>query len=273
MVIIAIYVDDLLVTGNDPTEILNIKNSLHDQFKIKDLGQIHYFLGLEFNKIDTGYIVHKQKFIKDLLQTYSIMDLPTTTMPLPAKLQLVHKMENPLVDPTLYMQLIGKLNFLMHTRPDLAFSIQHLSQFNQTPSQSHYDAAIHVLQYLKGTISQGLHFNNNSSIKLEAFCDSDWAACPITRRSVSGFFILFGGTPISWKSKKQLTVSLSSSEAEYRSMHRVCTELAWISRLFEELQVENLTPIPLKCDNLSAIYIATNPVFHERSKHIEVDCH
>lgn len=169
MVIIAIYVDDLLVTGNDPTEILNIKNSLHDQFKIKDLGQIHYFLGLEFNKIDTGYIVHKQKFIKDLLQTYSIMDLPTTTMPLPAKLQLVHKMENPLVDPTLYRQLIGKLNFLMHTRLDLAFSIQHLSQFNQTPSQSHYDAAIHVLQYLKGTISQGLHFNNNSSIKLEAF--------------------------------------------------------------------------------------------------------
>lgn len=132
---------------------------------------------------------------------------------------------------------------MVHTRPDIAFSIQYLSQFNQKPSQFHYDAALHVLRYLKGTLNKGL------------------------------FFIMFGDNPISWKSKKQVTISLSSAEAEYRSMCRVCAELAWLSRLLSELQVEGVTPIPLKCDNQVAIYIATNPVFHERTKHIELGYH
>lgn len=182
-------------------------------------------------------------------------------------------MEFVLPDPTVYRQLIGKLNFLVHTRPDLAFAVQLLSQFNQQPCQAHYDAAIHVLKYIKGSLHQGLLFNKTQDFKLEAFCDSDWAACPLTRRSVSGFFILFGGSPIYWKSKKQATVSLSSAEAEYRSMRRVCAELSWLTRLLSELQVDDITPIPLKCDNLAAIYIANNPVFHERTKHIDLDCH
>ncbi|KAL4560121.1 hypothetical protein LXL04_032270 [Taraxacum kok-saghyz] len=105
--------------------------------------------------------------------------------------------------------------------------------------------------------------NDNPNLKLEAYCDSDRASCPITRRPVSGYYITFGGTPISWKSKKQVTVSLSSAEAEYRSMRRICAELAWLSRLFQDLNVPNITPIPLKCDNQASIYIATNPVFHE----------
>lgn len=119
---------------------------------------------------------------------------------------------------------------------------------------------------------QGILLNNDPTFNIEAFCDSDWAACPITRRSVSGFFILFGNVPVSWKSKKQTTVSLSSAKAEYRSMRRVCSELAWLSRLLQELNVPNIILIPLKCDNQAAIYIAKNPIFHERTKHIELDC-
>ncbi|KAI3524445.1 hypothetical protein L1887_03100 [Cichorium endivia] len=177
IVIVAIYVDDILVTGNNEDEILNLKSFLDEQFKIKDLGLIHFFLGIEFNKISDGMVF------------------------------------------------------------------------------------------------QALHLNNKSDFKMEAFCDSDRAACPLTRRSVSGFFITLGGSPISCKSKKQVTVSLSSAEAEYRSMRRVTTELAWLTRLFTDFQLDNITPIQLKYDNLAAIYIATNPVFHERTKHIEIDCH
>ena len=156
--------------------------------------------------------------------------------PLPPNLHLQKDMDKPLVDPSVYRQLVGKLNFLIHTRPDLAFSIQFLSQFSQNPCDAQYSAALHVLKYLKGTTSQGIFLNNKPEFGLEAYCDSDWAACPITRRSVSGFFILFGGTPLSWKSKKQVIVSLSSAEAQYRS-------------------------------------IAKNPVFHKRTKPIELDCH
>lgn len=163
--------------------------------------------------------------------------------------------------------------FLVHTRPYIAFTVQLLSQFNKNPCQQHYDAALHVLKYIKGTNNQGLFFNKTSNFNIEAYCDSGWAACPITWRSISGFFILFGGSPISWESKKQVTVSLSSVDVEYRSIRRVCAELAWMSRLLHEFQVLNITPIPLMCDNMAAIYIATNLVFHEMTKHIELDCH
>lgn len=135
-------------------------------------------------------------------------------------------MEHPLSGPTIYRQLIGKLNFLVNTRPDLSFSVQHLSQFNQNPSQAHYDVVIHALMYIKGTHMQGILLNNSPSLKLEAFYDSDWVACPITRRSISVFYIMFGAFPLNWKSKKQTTVSLSSAETEYRLMRCVCSELA-----------------------------------------------
>lgn len=222
LVIVVVYVDDILITGDDDDEISSLKGFLDDQFRIKDLGQISFFLGLEFNYVNNGMIIHQSKYIKDLLDEYYMTEYTCVTTPLPHKLRLVPVMENSLEDPIVYRQRIGKLNFLVHTRPDLSFSVQYLSQFNQTPSQAHYDVALHVLQYLKGTFNQGLYFNKDFSYNIEAYCDSDWVACPITRRSVSGYFILFGNSPIVWKSKKQITVSLSSAEAEYRSMRRLC---------------------------------------------------
>ncbi|KAL7606408.1 hypothetical protein Lser_V15G15988 [Lactuca serriola] len=215
IIIVVVYVDDILVTGNDSDGIQQLKTYLDNRFKIKDLGQIHFFLGLEFNSTSDGMIAQQQKFIKDLLSHYSIDDYSTVSFLLPYDIAILFQTSNLLQDATIYRQLIGKLNFLIHTRPDLAYTIQFLSQFNQRPCQEHLDAAIRVLRYLKGTINHGLFFNNDPIFKIEAFCDSDWAACPLTRRSVSGYFILFGGAPISWKSKKQTTVSLSSAEAEY----------------------------------------------------------
>lgn len=117
-------------------------------------------------------------------------------------------MEEPLSDPTLYRQLIGKLNFLLHTRPDLAYLVQYLSQFSQTPCQAHYNVAMYLLRYLKRSMTQRLLLNKYVSFNIKAFCDFDWASCPIAKRSVSGFFILFGNAPISWKSKKHVTIFL-----------------------------------------------------------------
>ena len=179
----------------------------------------------------------------------------------------------PITDPSLYRKLVGKLNYLTNTRPDLAYAVQFLSQFLQDPREPHWQAVMHTLRYLSKDYTKGIYLNASTDLTLEAYCDSDWASCPNTRRSVSGYFILLGGSPILWKSKKQATVSLSSAEAEYRSMRRVTAELAWLTRLLHEFIVPAIVPVPLKCDSQAAIYIARNLVYHKRTKHIDLDCH
>ena len=165
------------------------------------------------------------------------------------------------------------MNFLTNTRLDIAFSVQHLSQFMQDPRTSHLQAAFHLLRYLKQDPTLGLHLSKDPDCSIKAYCDSDWASCPDSRRAVSGYLVLLENSPISCKSKKQETISLSSAEAEYRSIRKVVGELVWLHRLTKELTISDSSPIPVFCDNQSAIHIAHNPVFHERTKHIEVDCH
>lgn len=143
----------------------------------------------------------------------------------------------------------------------------------QQPFLSHYDAALRVVRYLKCTPVQGLFMSASSSFALQAFCDADWASCKDTRRSISGFFISLGGSPISWKSKKQASISLSSAEAEYRSMRWLVAELTWLVRLLSDLSVPPALPVPVHSDSQAAIHIARNPIFHERTKHVDLDCH
>ena len=273
LVFLAVYVDDILLTGNNEAEISNLKAFLDSTFKIKDLGHAHYFLGLEVLQSDHGFLLTQRKFTQELLQEFDCTTVPTVVCPLDYSIKLKTDQGKLLQNPTLYRRLIGKLNFLTHTRPDIAFAVQHLSQFLQHPRQPHMKAGLHVLQYLKNEPALGILLNNSPTFDLLAYCDADWAACAHTRRSVSGFVVFLGNTLISWKSKKQATISLSSAEAEYRSLRRLTAELSWLSRLLAELGLTSITPIPVKCDNLAAIYIAKNPVFHERTKHIELDCH
>jgi len=127
-------------------------------------------------------------------------------------------------------------------------------------------AAINMLRYLKGEPSLRILLNKSPTFDLLAYCDDDWASCLYIRKSVSGFVVFLGNTLITRKSKKQVTISLSSAEAEYRNMRRLVAELSWLSRLFHELTLTSITTIPIKCDNLAAIYIAKNPIFHERMK-------
>ncbi|XP_074364966.1 uncharacterized protein LOC141706032 [Apium graveolens] len=157
--------------------------------------------------------------------------------------------------------------------PDISYTVQLLSQFLQSPRTAHYAALNHTLRYLSFTAGQGIKLQNPDRLILQAFSDSDWASCPDSRRSVTGYVLLLGGSPVTWKSKKQPTVSRSSSEAEYRAMAAATSEVTWVVQLLQELGVNHLSPVTLFCDYQSALHIAKNPVFHERTKHIEVDCH
>uniref|UniRef100_A0A2N9EYP1 Uncharacterized protein n=1 Tax=Fagus sylvatica TaxID=28930 RepID=A0A2N9EYP1_FAGSY len=179
----------------------------------------------------------------------------------------------PLPDATLYRQLVGSLVYLTVTRPDISYAVHIVSQFMAAPRSLHYAAVLRILRYLKGTLFHGLHFSSQSSLTLQAYSDADWAGDPTDRRSTTGYCFLLGDSLISWRSKKQSVVARSSTEAEYRALADTTAELLWLRWLLQDLGIDCSTAVPIHCDNQSAIQIAHNDVFHERTKHIEIDCH
>ena len=267
------YVDDIILTSIDIDSITQLKSHLHSSFSIKDLGKMHYFLGIEIGYSPSGICMTQKKFTSDILQCSKVPNTKPSVTPLPLNLKLQAHEGALYSDPEYYRMMVGKLNFLTHTRPDLAFTVQHLSQFLHSPKEPHVQALHHTLRYIHGTVGQGILLCGSTQPILQAYSDSDWASCPDSRKSITGYIMMLGSSPISWKSKKQGTVSKSSSEAEDRVMASAASEITWLVRLLEELKVENLAPVTLNCDNQSVIHIGKNPVFHEKTKHIEIDCH
>uniref|UniRef100_A0A3Q7F6Z0 Reverse transcriptase Ty1/copia-type domain-containing protein n=1 Tax=Solanum lycopersicum TaxID=4081 RepID=A0A3Q7F6Z0_SOLLC len=223
-----VYVDDIVLTGTDTIEITKLKMYLDKTFKIKDLGRLHYFLGMEILDTARGVLISQRKFVLDLLKEYECSNYTSLSSPLDPNVKLRANEGASLSDPTYYRKLVGKLNFLTNTRMDIAFSVQQLSQFMQDPRLPHLQAAFHLLRYIKQDPSLGVYLSRNFDCTMRAYCDSDWATCPDSRRSISGYLILLGDSPISWKSKKQETISLSSAEAEYRSLRKVVGELVYL---------------------------------------------
>ncbi|XP_019251410.1 PREDICTED: uncharacterized protein LOC109230361 [Nicotiana attenuata] len=172
-----------------------------------------------------------------------------------------------------FQRLVRWLLYLTTTRPDISFDVQTLSQYMHFPNQSHLDAARRVVRYVKSAPGQGLLLPSSGDGTLKAYCDADWGACLQTRRLVTNYLVLYGNALISWKSKKQETVARSSAEPKFRSMASTATEIFGLIRLFGELDVKLQLHAALFCDSKAAIQIAANPIFHECTKHIDIDCH
>lgn len=274
---ILVYVDDFIIAGNDISTIQRFKNYLHKCFKMKDLGKIKYFLGLEVARGPEGIFVSQRKYALDIIAECGLLGAKPVQTPteLNRKLVMADKTNSHtlLPDPSKYRRLIGRLIYLSFTRPDLSYIIHILSQFMQKPLEDHWSAALRVVRYLKGTPDQGIMLSSTCNLQITAYCDADWSACTSTRRSLSAYVVFLGDSLVSWKTKKQRTVSRSSAEAEYRAMADTTCELKWLKRLLGMLGFAHKAPIRMHCDSKSAIHIATNPVFHERTKHVENDCH
>ncbi|XP_022014938.1 uncharacterized mitochondrial protein AtMg00810-like [Helianthus annuus] len=268
-----IYVDDVIMVGNDVGKIRHTKEELDKRFSIKDLGTLKYFLGIEVARTKDGLVLSQWKYILDILDDCGMQGCKPSPFPFERNLKLDKGSTEPKADANRYRRLVGRLLYLQDTRPDIAYSVNVLSQFVADPRQNHMDAAYRVLRYLKGTDGQGILLPRDGRHDLTAYCDSDWLGCPFTRRSRTRYILFLGGAPVSWKTKKQSVVSRSSTEAEYRSMASTISEILWMRWLFKELDIVLHKPTRLFCDNQAATHIASNPVFHERTKHVEMDCY
>uniref|UniRef100_A0A1J3D4V3 Copia protein n=1 Tax=Noccaea caerulescens TaxID=107243 RepID=A0A1J3D4V3_NOCCA len=197
-----------------------------------------------------------------------------SSIPMDPSIKLALDSDEPVLeDITPYRRLVGKMMYLTITRPDITYAVNRLCQFTSAPKASHLKAAHKVLHYLKGTIGLGIFYSAESDLLLKGFTDADWNSCGDTRRSTSGFCMFLGPSLISWKSKKQQTSSHSSAESEYRAMEFAVREITWLVNLLRDFQVHQPQPVAFYCDSMAAIHIANNAVFHERTKHIENDCH
>jgi len=270
---VLVYVDDLIISGNDSGAIAKFKQYLSVCFHMKDLGALKYFLGIEVARSGDGIFLCQRKYTLDIISETGLLGAKPAFVPMEQNHLLARSTSPLLTDVESYRRLVGRLIYLAFTRPDLSYAVHILSQFMHAPRKDHMDAALRVVRYLKGSPGQGILLSSDCDLALSGWCDSDWASCPLTRRSVSGWLVFLGNSPISWKTKKLFTVSRSSAEAEYRAMAAVTCELKWLKGLKRCLGIDHTSPMQLYCDSQSALHLAQNPVFHERTKHIEVDCH
>lgn len=268
-----VYVDDIIVTGNDDKERQVLNQCLAEEFEIKALGRLKYFLGIEVAHSKQGIFISQQKYVTDLLKETGKTACKPASTPIDPNLRLGEAENDATVDKEMYQRLVGRLIYLSHTRPDIAYAVSVISQFMHSPKEAHLQVAYRVLQYLKGTPGKGILFKRNGGLVLEAYTDADYAGSIIDRRSTSGYCTFLGGNLVTWRSKKQNVVARSSAEAEFRAMAQGVCELLWLKIVLEDLKIKWDGPMRLYCDNKSAISIAHNPVQHDRTKHIEIDRH
>ncbi|XP_057962222.1 uncharacterized mitochondrial protein AtMg00810-like [Malania oleifera] len=273
IILLLLYVDDMIITGADTSGIHKLKQFLCRQFEMKDLGSLRYFLGLEVSPNSDGYSLTQAKHASDLLTRAGLTDCKITDSPLEPNIKLRSTDGELLPDATRYQQLVGSLIYLTVTRPNIAYAVHLVSQFMSAPRSVHYAAVLRILRYVKGTLFHGLFFSSHLSLALQVYSDANWAGNPTNRRFTTGFPFLLGDFLISWRSKKQTVVARSSTEAEYRALADTTSKLLWLCWLLQDMGVPQSSSTPLYCDNHSSVQIAHNDVFHERTKHIKIDCH
>ncbi|XP_019100800.1 PREDICTED: uncharacterized protein LOC109132832 [Camelina sativa] len=249
---------------------------------MKDLGKLHYFLGIQIQYHEGGMFLSQQKYAEDLLAVAGMSTCASVATPLPQQLKRKSPQSGnsappshstPFANPKYFRSLAGRLQYLTLTRPDLQFSVNYVCQKMHDHTVSDFNLLKRILRYIKGTSTMGISFDRYSDSKLTAYSDSDYAGCEKSSRSTGGFCTFLGRNMISWSSRKQDTVSKSSTEAEYRAMSEATSEITWFVNLLQDLGMQTTATPELFCDNLSAVYLTANPSFHSRTKHFATHYH
>ena len=222
-----LYVDDIILTASSQQFLDHIISLLRHEFSMTDLGLLHHFLGIAVIRDSSGLFLSQRQYTLDLLSRAGMLDCQTSRTPVDTGSKLSAD-GDPFSDPSLYRSLTGALQYLTLTRPEISFVVQQACLYMHDPRIPHYNHVKRILRYLKGTLDLGLHINKSSPTSLTAYSDADWAGCPDTRRSTSGFCVFLGNNLVSWSSKRQVTVSRSSAEAEYRVVAHAVADTVWL---------------------------------------------
>jgi hypothetical protein len=245
---------------------------MQDEFEMSMMGELRFFLGLQINQRKDEVYVHQLKYTKELLKKFGLEDCKPMTTPMHPTSNLSKEEFEGKVDQKLYRGMIGSLLYLTASRPDILFSVCLCARFQSDPRESHLTDVKRIFRYLKGITNLILLYKKSLDYKLVRLCDADYAGDKIERKFTSGNCQFIGENLISWASKRQATIPLSTAEAEYISAAKCCTQLLWMKHQLEDYQIR-ISNIPLLCDNTAAICLSKNPILHSRAKHIEIKHH
>lgn len=282
---IYVHVDDLAITGND---IESFKLEISRKWEMEDLGLARVVVGIEVSRpSDHSYSLCQERFALAILERFGMLESKSASTPLSPNCKLMRSSDEEAATfakkKLPYRRVVGSIMYLAQcTRPDLAHAVGTLSQHLERPSSAHWEAALHVLRYLRGTTKLGIVYSSSNSIVVSgqksferptSRCDADWAGDPSTRRSTTGYIFVLAGGAISWRSRLQPTVALSSTEAEYWAVTEAGQELVWLRNMMSVFGYTDPNPTVLQSDNMGAIHLTSKSIFHARTKHIEIHYH
>ena len=263
MIMVCLYVDDLIFTGSNKAMLKMFKQSMMREFEMSDLD-------IKIVQSDSGVFISQRKYVQEILDKFKMENCNSVTTPIDKSMKLVKDQGGKEVDSTLYKQIVGSLMYLTATRPDIMFVVSFVSRFMEHPKEAHLRVTRRILRYLKGTLDFGLFYRKGEKSDLIGFTDSDYVGDLDDRKSTSGYVFMMGSEAISWSSKKQPIVTLSTTEAEFVAATSCACQAIWLRKILEKLQFKQTGATTVYCDNSSAIKLSKNPVLHGRSKHIDV---
>ncbi|GJQ99116.1 zinc finger, CCHC-type containing protein [Tanacetum coccineum] len=274
VLIVGVYVDDLIVTGNCDDDVKYFKQQMNKEFEMSDMGLLSYYLGIEVTQHEDGITLKQSAYARNLLLKAGMADCNPSKSPMEHKEELTKDEEGVPVNATLFRSIIGGLRYLTHTRPDIAYAVGIVSRFMEKPTLKHLQAVKRILRYIKGTVDYGLVYTKyHKGDLITGYSDSNHARDVEDRRSTGGNVFYLEENLVTWGSKKQQCVALSSCEAEFMAATTATCQGIWVSRLVQEITGKKAGPFVLYVDNKSAIELIKNPVFHGRSKHIDLRYH